>query len=46
MAIVFLVLVVTSCGAIQEVAMVPHMVPIAIGKVPAQSNALCGLQVK
>jgi hypothetical protein len=39
-------LVVTSCGTIQEVAMVPHMVPIAIGKVLVQSNALSGLQVK
>lgn len=39
-------LVVTRCGTIQEVAMVPHMVPIAIGKVLVQSNALSGLQVK
>jgi hypothetical protein len=39
-------LVVTSCGTIQEVAMVPHMVPIGIGKVLVQSNALSGLQVK
>jgi hypothetical protein len=39
-------IVVTSCGTIQEVAMVPHMVPIAIGKVLVQSNALSRLQVK
>jgi hypothetical protein len=38
--------VVTSCGTIQEVSMVPQMVPIAIGKVLAQSNAPGGLRVK